>query len=76
MPALAVGPKTKLIRDNVRTVKELYPHVTNSQMLVLRDMTRTLHLSVRVGDLLMLDGNGTSRTPACCDWLEDGGVPA
>jgi hypothetical protein len=51
-----VGPKTKLIRDNVRTVKELYPQVTNSQMLVLRDMTRTLRLSVRVGDLLMLDG--------------------
>ncbi|HWY53253.1 MAG TPA: hypothetical protein VNZ03_02250 [Terriglobales bacterium] len=50
------GPKTKLIRDNVRTVKKLYPLVTNSQMLVLRDMTRTLHLSVRVGDLLMLDG--------------------
>ncbi len=50
------GPKTKLIRDNVRTVKRLYPQVTNSQMLVLRDMTCTLHLSVRVGDLLMLDG--------------------
>jgi len=49
-------PKTKLIRENVRTVKKLYPQVTNSQMLVLRDMTRTLHLSVRVGDLLMLDG--------------------
>jgi len=50
------GPKTKLIRDNVRAVKKLYPQVTNSQMLVLLDMTRTLHLSVRVGDLLMLDG--------------------
>jgi hypothetical protein len=50
------GPKTKLIRDNVRTVKKLYPQVTNSQMLVLRDMTRTLHLSLRVGDLLMLEG--------------------
>ena len=56
MPAFGVGPKAKLIRDNVRTVKELYPQVTNSQMLVLRDMTRTLRLSVRVGDLLMLDG--------------------
>jgi hypothetical protein len=50
------GPKTKLIRDNVRTVKKLYPQVTNSQMLVLRDMTRKLHLSIQVGDLLMLDG--------------------
>jgi hypothetical protein len=50
------GPKTKLIRDNVRAVKKLYPQVTNSQMLVLRDMTRTLHLSVRVGDVVILDG--------------------
>jgi hypothetical protein len=50
------GPKTKLIRDNVRAVKKLYPQVTNSQMLVLRDMTRTLHLSVRFGDVVMLDG--------------------
>jgi hypothetical protein len=56
MPASDIGPKAKLIRDNVRTVKELYPQVTNSQMLVLRDMTRTLRLSVRVGDLLMLEG--------------------
>ena len=40
----------------MRTVKELYPAVTNSQMLVLRDMTRTLRLSLRVGDLLMLNG--------------------
>ena len=56
MPASGIGPKRNLIRDNVRAVKELYPQVTNSQMLVLRDMTRTLRLSVRVGDLLMLDG--------------------
>jgi hypothetical protein len=56
MPASRGGPKAKLIRDNVRTVKELYPEVTNSQMLVLRDMTRSMNLSVRVGDLLMLDG--------------------
>jgi hypothetical protein len=50
------GPRTKLIRDNVRAVKKLYPEVTNSQILVLRDMTRTLCLSIRVGDLLMLGG--------------------
>jgi hypothetical protein len=56
MPASRGGPKAKLIRDNVRTVKELYPEVTNSQMLVLREMTRSIHLSVRVGDLLMLNG--------------------
>lgn len=49
-------PKTKLIRDNVRAVKGLYPSVTSSQLLVLHDMTRTLSLSVRSGDLTMLDG--------------------
>ena len=51
-----VGPKTRLIRDNLRTVKKLYPQVTNSQMPILRDLTRTLGLSIRVGDLIMLDG--------------------
>jgi len=39
----------------LRAVKELYPHVTNSQLLVLRELSRTLGLSVRSGDLLMLD---------------------
>ena len=39
----------------MRAVKELYPHVTNSQLLVLRELSRTLGLSVRSGDLLMLD---------------------
>jgi len=39
----------------LRAVKQLYPHVTSSQMLVLRELSRTLGLSVRSGDLLMLD---------------------
>jgi hypothetical protein len=50
------GPKTKLIRDNVRAVKKLYPQVSNSQTLVLRDMTRAMHFSVRLGDVLMVEG--------------------
>src|ERR1700740_2877876 len=56
MHKVGVAPKTKLIRENVRTVKELYPHFTRSQLLVLRELTRTLLLSVRSGDLLILDG--------------------
>jgi hypothetical protein len=50
------GPMAKLIRENARTVKKLYPDVTNSQLGVLRELSRTLRLSVRGGDLLMLNG--------------------
>jgi hypothetical protein len=46
MQASTVGPKAKLIRENARVVKELYPQVTNSQMLVLRELSRNLRLSV------------------------------
>jgi hypothetical protein len=55
MRASSIRPKAKLIRENLRAVKQLYPHVTNSQMVVLRELCRTLGLSVRNGDLLMLD---------------------
>src|ERR1035437_5242111 len=55
MRASSIQPKAKLIRENLRAVKELYPHVTSSQLLVLRELSRTLGLSVRSGDLLMLD---------------------
>jgi hypothetical protein len=56
MQACDIGPKAKLLRENVRTVKELYPHVTGLQLQVLRELSRTLLLSVRTGDLIMLDG--------------------
>jgi hypothetical protein len=46
----------KLIRDNVRTVKALYPSVTSSQLLTLRDLTQNLRLSVRMGDVVNLEG--------------------
>ena len=55
MRTSGIPPKAKLIRENLRAVKELYPHVTNSQLVVLRELSRTLGLSVRSGDLLMLD---------------------
>src|SRR6266849_4055857 len=56
MQACDIGPRAKLLRENVRTVKELYPHVTGLQLQVLRELSRTLLLSVRTGDLIMLDG--------------------
>jgi hypothetical protein len=55
MRASSIQPKAKLIRENLRAVKQLYPHVTNSQVLVLRELSLTLGLSVRSGDLLLLD---------------------
>jgi hypothetical protein len=55
MRASSIRPKAKLIRENLRAVKQLYPNVTSSQLVVARELSRTLGLSVRRGDLLMLD---------------------
>ena len=49
-------PLEKLLRENLRAVKELCPDVTNSQIGVLRELTCSLRLSLRNGDLLMLNG--------------------
>jgi len=46
----------KLLRENLRTVKELCLHVTNSQLTLLRELSQGLHLSLPSGDLIMLDG--------------------
>src|SRR6266702_4322503 len=55
MRASSIRPKAKLIRENLRAVKELYPSVTSSQTIVLRELGRTFGLSLRNGDLLMLN---------------------
>jgi hypothetical protein len=47
---------TKLTRQNLRIVKKLYPHVTDLQLLLLREVSRTQHLSVAASDIIMLDG--------------------
>jgi hypothetical protein len=49
-------PKTKLIRQNLRAVKNLYPQVTDLQLLFLREVSRTQHFSIAAGDMIMLDG--------------------
>jgi hypothetical protein len=49
-------PKSKLIRQNVRLVKKLYPVVTSLQLAVLCEISRDLHLSLTNGDLTMLQG--------------------
>ena len=57
MRASSIRPKAKLIRENLRAVKELYPSVTGSQIMVLRELGRTLGLSLHNGDLLMLNSS-------------------
>jgi hypothetical protein len=56
MRASVSGSTQKLLRENLRAVKELCPDVTRSQLEVLRELTRSLRLSLRSGDLLMLNG--------------------
>ena len=46
----------KLLRENLRSVKELCPGVTPSQLLALRELSRDLHLSLAKGDMLLLNG--------------------
>jgi hypothetical protein len=50
------GSIQKLLRENLRAVKELWPHVTHSQIVALRELSNALRLSVRSGDLLLLNG--------------------
>jgi hypothetical protein len=46
----------KLLRENFRTVKKLYLNPSNSQLSLLRELSRSLHLSLPSGDLIMLGG--------------------
>jgi hypothetical protein len=49
-------PTQKLTRQNVSVAKKLYPQVTGLQLLVLREISRSLALSIPRGDLMMLEG--------------------
>jgi hypothetical protein len=56
MPRLCSRPTQKLTRQNVSVAKKLYPQVTGLQLLVLREISRSLALSIPRGDLMMLEG--------------------
>jgi hypothetical protein len=56
MPNSCSGPKLKLIRQNLRIVKRLYPNVTELQLSTLREISASLRLSISSGDLMLLDG--------------------
>ena len=52
-------PKTvnrKLVCQNLRLVKQLYPQLTQRDFRSLRDLTRTLRLSISQGEILWIDG--------------------
>jgi hypothetical protein len=49
-------PKQKLTRHNLSVAKKLYLRVTDLQLLVLREISQTLGLSISSGDLMMLEG--------------------
>ena len=46
----------KLLRENLRSVKELCPGVTPSQLLALKELSRDLCLSLAKGDMLLVNG--------------------
>jgi len=46
----------KLLRQNLRDAKRLYPDLPKQQLSVLRDLTATLHLSIFRGELLYFSG--------------------
>jgi len=46
----------KLVRQNLRLVKQLCPALPRTQLRVLCDLTRTLRLAVSQGELILVDG--------------------
>jgi hypothetical protein len=53
---MSITHNMKLTRQNLRLVKKLYPHVTDLQLLLLREVSRAQHLSIAAGDMIMLNG--------------------
>src|ERR1035441_2591557 len=46
----------KLVRQNLRLVKQLYRGLRQQDLRALRSLTRTLHLSVLKGEFLYIEG--------------------
>lgn len=51
-----VGPTQKLTRRNVSVLKKLCAQVTPLQLLALREISDSLHLSISKGELQMIEG--------------------
>jgi hypothetical protein len=46
----------KLVRENLRTAKELYPELSHRQLAILHELTTTHRLSICRSELLFLGG--------------------
>ena len=53
---MPIGNGSKLVRQNLRFVKRLYPGLPRTGLLALRELTRTLRLSVSRGEIINVDG--------------------
>jgi hypothetical protein len=53
---MAAQSKLRLIRQNVSVAKKVYLGITKLQLSLLRDLTESLGVSIRRGELLQIDG--------------------
>lgn len=56
MQTTKLQPGVNLVRQNVRIVKKLYPELCEQQLVALRELTRTLGLSILRGGVLYING--------------------
>ena len=48
--------RMRLLRENISAAKRIYPGITKAQLVMLRNLTTTLNLSIRMGELLQING--------------------
>ena len=56
MRSIETASTVKLVRQNLRLVKRLYPGLRQQDFQALRSLTQSLHLSVLRGEILHIDG--------------------
>src|ERR1700674_1420685 len=56
MRSIETASTVKLVRQNLRLVKRLYPGLRQQDFEALRSLTQTLHLSVLKGEFLHIEG--------------------
>jgi len=53
---MTVRPLPRLVQENVSAAKRMYEGITKSQLALLRELTTSLRLSIRRGELLQISG--------------------
>ncbi len=56
MRIIETASTVKLVRQNLRLVKRLYPGLRQQDFQTLRSLTQTLHLSLLKGEFLLIEG--------------------